>query len=327
MQALEERLQASFPIYQKIWTLLKGEEPFPFSLSTYQHFLGFREREKAVAVLESMAEDAFQKHPETAGDFLLAKDCFLQMARKRRNADPWVRDLQLGYKAYLLDQKARKFEHFSSPTPLTAWDIAEETEGNFYAYKLNTLQLAQDLELDPQQLFDQLNQEGLLSWAAFLGFRREAHWIASEQEFGNIFIPYASFNSLDQDERARFFEVLEFLWHQGGLSPEQSTLLETLAKALQDTLTQQRAYEEAKKIAQEEAARREAEAAEARLRKAYKAAARLCHPDLHTEDGKKARAQVLFQQLNQAYQQQDFATVQATSQTIQRELAGGVREM
>jgi hypothetical protein len=82
-----------------------------------------------------------------------------------------------------------------------------------------------------------------------------------------------------------------------------------------------------KKIAQEEAARREAEAAEARLRKAYKAAARLCHPDLHTEDGKKARAQVLFQQLNQAYQQQDFATVQATSQTIQRELAGGVREM
>jgi hypothetical protein len=57
------------------------------------------------------------------------------MARKRRNADPWVRDLQLGYKAYLLDQKARQFEHFPSPTPLTAWDIAEEVEGSFYAYK------------------------------------------------------------------------------------------------------------------------------------------------------------------------------------------------
>jgi hypothetical protein len=50
MQALEERLQASFPIYQKIWTLLKGEAPFPFSLSAYHHFLGFRERERAVAV-------------------------------------------------------------------------------------------------------------------------------------------------------------------------------------------------------------------------------------------------------------------------------------
>jgi hypothetical protein len=249
------------------------------------------------------------------------------MARKRRNADPWVRDLQLGYKAYLLDQKARQFEHFPSPTPLTAWDIAEETEGNFYAYKLNTLQLAQDLELDPQQLFDQLNQEGLLSWAAFLGFRREAHWIASEQEFGNIFIPYASFNSLDQDERARFFEVMEFLWHQGGLSPEQSTLLETLAKALQDTLTQQRSLRRSKK---DRRFRRRLPGAKRKpprpdFGKHTKQAARLCHPDLHVpKDRKKARAQALFQQLNQAYQQQDLATVQATSQTIQRELAGGV---
>jgi hypothetical protein len=192
---------------------------------------------------------------------------------------------------------------------------------------LDTLQLAQDLALDPKQLFDQLNQEGLLSWASFLGFRRQAHWMESEQEFGNIFIPYASFNSLDPDERARFFEVMEFLWHHGGLSPEQSTLLETLAKALQDTLTQQRIYEEEKKAVQEEAVRRETEAAEARLRQAYKEAARLCHPDLHVEEPQKVRAQALFQQLNQAYQQQDLATVQATSEVIQRELAGGGSKM
>jgi hypothetical protein len=164
--------------------------------------------------------------------------------------------------------------------------------------------------LDPQEVFDLLNKKGLFSFAQEIGFKEEAIWLEDEQENGKVFIPFASFNSLDPHLRKRFLLLLQCIYDEAKLNEEQYQLMETLAASLEEMLAEQENHD----LIREEDARKHREKIEKKkqknLRIHYKQAAKLCHPDQYETDDKKEMAHRLFLELTTAYEEKKLKEVQ-----------------
>lgn len=246
-----------------------------------------------------------------APDLLLEKGFFLDLARKRRNVDPWLKDLNLWYKAENLRVRILYFDDSEKKRKLDWLGLSEEKEkGNFYTYSLDTYTLADSLGLDPQEIFDLLNKKGLFSFAQEVGFKEETIWLEDEQENGKVFIPFASFNSLDPHRRKRFLPLLQCIYDEAKLNEEQYQLIETLAASLEEMLAEQENYD----LIREEDARKHRERIEKKkqknLRLHYKQAAKICHPDQYETEDKKDMAHRLFLELTTAYEEQKLKEVQ-----------------
>ncbi len=315
MQELQNRLATSYPIYRKIWQALKEDDPYPFSITEYFSFLGYQTKGACKRAVQNHPEPLMQErmrlmNERHAPDYLLEKGFFLEFARKRKNADPWIKDLSLWYQAECLRQQILHFEDDPKKRELSWLELEEKEKGPFYTYSLDTFTLARSLLLDPRTVFDLLNEKGLLSFAARVGFREESLWLEAEHENGKVFIPYASFNSLDTHLRRKFLALLQCIYDEAKLSGEQYQLMEGLAEALEEMLTKQEDYDEER----EEEARKQREKIEKKrhenLRLHYKQAARLCHPDKFESTDKQDLAHRLFLELSTAYEEEQLKEVQ-----------------
>jgi len=315
MQELQNRLATSYPIYRKIWQTLKEDESHPFSITDYFSFLGYQSKGACKRAIQHMPQADFQEglrmmNERHAPDLLLGKHFFLHLARKRKNADPWLKDLHTWYEADCLRKSVLQFSDDGKKRKLEWLGLKEKEKGSFYTYSLDTYQLAQSLSLSPQAIFDSLNAKGLLSFAPKVAFIEENIWLEAEQENGRIFIPYASFNSLDPHERKRFFPCLQHIYDEFPLNENQLQLIEILAESLEEMLNLQAEYdqiraEEAQKIRERLERKRYKN-----LRLHYKQAARLCHPDSYENVEKKDLAHRLFLELSSAYEEELLKEVQ-----------------
>lgn len=316
MQTLQHRLAASYPIYKKIWKALKADDSHPFSITDYFSFLGYQSKGACKRAVMNHPEAAFKEgtrlmNERQAPDLLLEKGFFLELARKRKNADPWLQDLNLWHKSETLRKRILHFEDSEKRRELTWLGLAEEKErGYFYSYSLDTYNLSQSLNLDPQEIFDLLNQKGLLSFAQEIGFKEKSIWLEAEHEEGKIFIPFASFNSLDPHLRKQFLVLLQCIYDEAKLTEEQYQLMETLATSVEKMLEEQENYD----LTREEEARKQRERHEKKkqkhLRIHYKQAAKLCHPDQYASADKKDLAHRLFLELSTAYEEKKLKEVQ-----------------
>jgi hypothetical protein len=315
MQALAHRLSTSYPVYKKISNTLKEDESHPFSITDYFSFLGYQSK--------GACKRAVMNHPQAdfietqrlmnerhAPDLMLEKGFFLELARKRKNADPWIKDLSLWYKGERLRKQILQFDDSEKKRELNWLGLEEREKGNFYTYSLDTFNLAQSLELNPRDIFHLLNEKGLLSFAKEVGFKSEEIWLEAEHEKGKVFVPFASFNSLDPYLRKQFLPLLQCIYDEAKLNEEQLQLMETLAASIDDMLATQEDFD----LIREEEARKLRERHEKKrhkhLRIHYKQAAKLCHPDQYENPEKKDLAHRLFVELHTAYEEKKLKEVQ-----------------
>ncbi len=315
-------------IYQQIFSHLQAPEAFVFSVDEFYTFLRFPSPERCERAILLHPNPKFrqQLNGHKVPHLWLSKESFLAFALHQRPEDQQLLSLFGYYQGKRLRDRVLKFED-KGETPVTPLDLHKSVTGRFYTYSLDTWQLSADLGLDPQQVFDLVNGEGLCSAAQRIDFKRLPVWMEAEIEYGIRFVPFASFNSLAHHHRAEVLPVLECLWEKGNLSTVQKGVLEVLAEAIQELLTQQQQIDELRQRLAEEAR-------QLSLRNHYKTAAQLCHPDRYLQEADRKVAHRLFLELTSAYEADDLKGVrethlrvvetlgEKTDETKYRELAG-----
>lgn len=244
--------------------------------------------------------------------YYITRELFFLLYHRYFTDCNFVDGLFLDYKTTLLKSKIEKFEYYSKHAYIPNSAVITKIKGHFYTYNLNTLNIANELNIDAYDLFKFCSTE----FCNKVGYERAQCTNAYGHKY-EAAIPYYSFDHIYHEKRHLFIELLNILKTKYKLTDFQKQLLhlysslikKMLEKQLEFDIKEQRRPKKPKiytfqfnpVLTKEE---------KDELKNLFRKAAMLCHPD------KNENGEDIFKELNEANKNNNLLRVKSIYETL-----------
>lgn len=174
--------------------------------------------------------------------------------------------------------------------------VYTKVKGKFYAYSLNTYNVANAIDIDPFKLFEFTSKN---FHSQFNNFRVD---FINKYTHSSPAIPIMHFDSLSYETRWEFILLLKKIGDEYSLTEIQKEKLKIYKEIIVELLHQQYKYDYEKKNNAVKNKKLSAPKTK-EIKLIYKKAAKLCHPDISKSNSE------LFKSLNNAYNNNDYLKV------------------
>lgn len=301
-----------------------SEKRFPFSATNFWHFFNFSRRDNFIRFLlkeqnkkNIIISQKNKLNNRTGTEIFFNRNLFYDLSEKFNINHIAVINLFLNYNYNLLKSKILKFKLYSKKEYIYGLNISSKIKGHFYTYSLNTVNLALDLNIDPFDLFKFCNYECNLNISNIFSTCTRGYSYRIEYSY-----PYFSFDNEIHEKRLEFISLIEQIRAKFQLSSFQKKLIDKYLELIKELLNKQLEFDKEEERYQEpqnkyykfnyiQYQKKELTVDEKiDLKKIYRKAAFLCHPD------KIKGKEDVFKELNNANQNNDLYKVKLIYQKL-----------
>lgn len=292
--------------HSEIHQIFFQNKRFPFSSAHIWDWLGYSKHANLVSYLDKtefipdvcLSDDKQVVGKRKRDIRLINRTLFCKLAKdKGKDEDGAIAAMFMKYKASELREKIICFEDTGKKKEYRT-GIGFSVSGKFYKRSLNTLNLANDLEICPYAVFDFCSR----NFCEPYRFNRAK--ILSRHNYGYAQVGAYYFDHAQHERRLLYFQFLDLMMKEFPLDDLKKLLLEYYIKIIRDLLDMQLTYDrQAGRMGKKATLNKEEKSA-------YRQAAMNLHPDKNPSGSAK------FLQLQKAYENGDGKTIKKIANSL-----------
>ncbi|MFN8255464.1 MAG: hypothetical protein U0W24_07230 [Bacteroidales bacterium] len=285
---------------------------YPFSSNELYLFFGFTRHNNFIRILkrkEFMNEIIIRPREKVnerkCNVYYITRDLFYKFCKKYLSDYAQITEIYLDYKRTILQSKILTFRNLSKPEYIFELNIYEKIKGHFYTHALNTLNIANVLNIDVYDLFKFCSLQFCCNTS--YSSAKCTNDTNREQAAAK---PYYSFDSIRHESRYIFIELLKTIKAKFKLDEFQKRLIDIYLDLIKQMLERQIEYD-FKENRRQIIYKKDDRPTNQNLTKSqlttlkiiFRSAAMLCHPD------KNCNGEEIFRELYKAYTNKDLKKV------------------